>query len=274
MAYKNLGKRVLVAGIGGPVVLAASWFGGVAFFILVLAIALLASWEFLKLLEKKGSFPAKAWVGLATLAVCALSFFQSNNLLLPTLLTFILGLLLIELMRAENNALLNVAGGLLAFFYLAFLYAFLIAVRELPRTKGMPYRAGGEWIVLILFTIWLCDTAAYFVGSRFGRHKLAPQTSPNKTVEGAVGGIVGGILTAWICQALFARSLAAVDALVIGAIVGILGQASDLVESRFKRDAGVKDTSSILPGHGGILDRFDSQLMSVPVIYFYLYWFL
>ena len=270
MVYKNLGQRLLVAGIGGPLVVAAAWFGGYFFFALVVGITLLASHEFLAMLKAKGSAPLKGWLYLAAVVVLWLAFRQQFQWITPATIVFLLGLLIFELFRSPNNALLNTAGGLLAYFYLAMLYAFMLAVRELPARADLPYRAGGEWILLILFSIWVCDTAAYFTGSRFGKHKLAPQISPNKTIEGALGGLAGGMLTAVLCQWAFAGSLRPGQALAIGAIVGVFGQMSDLVESQFKRDAGVKDTSSLLPGHGGILDRFDSQLLAVPVIYLYL----
>jgi len=269
VAFKNLGKRVLVAGIGGPLVVAALWFGGYFLLLLVMGIGVLTAFEFFALLQSKGSAPAKALVILALLALYALVFFGKTIWLMPLAAVFVLLLVSGELFRKENNAILNTGGGLLTFAYLG-LYAFIVAVRELPAGADLPYRAGGEWLVLVFLTIWVCDSAAYFVGSKFGKRKLSASVSPNKSVEGAAGGVVFAILTAYLCQVLFAHSLAPQQAMIIGVIIGIFGQAGDLVESLFKRDAAIKDTSNILPGHGGILDRFDSQLLAVPLVYFYL----
>ena len=270
MAFKNLGKRVLVAGLGAPMVILAIWVGGYFFFALVLLIALLASYEFMNLLEKKDIRPVRAWVYLFTVLFFFAVYLQRGSWLLPIVVAFGCGIFIIELFRAASRAIANVAGGLLTFFYLGVLYSYMLAVRELPVRYSMPYKEGGKWVLLVLAAIWICDTAAYFVGSRLGRRKLAPAISPNKSIEGAVGGLMGALLAASLGKIWFVSSLSLVDALVIGGVVGVLGQMSDLVESRFKRDAGVKDTSNILPGHGGILDRFDSPLLTFPVIYYYL----
>ncbi len=271
MTFKNLGQRVAVAAIGGPLVVAAAWYGGWYFFVLVVGITLLALHEFLNLMEARGGEPLRSWIYLA--AVVFLFTVQRGSLSAAAVVfaVFLFGLFLNELRRVPRNFILNTATAILAFCYLPVLYAFLLAVRGYPANAGLPYRAGGEWILLILLSIWVCDTAAYFVGSRFGQHKLAPAISPNKSVEGAVGGLAGGVLTAILCRQWFATSLTLMDAGIIGLLVGVFGQLSDLVESQFKRDAGVKDASSLLPGHGGILDRFDSQLLAVPVVFVYLW---
>jgi phosphatidate cytidylyltransferase len=270
MVFKDLGKRLLVAGIGGPVILVAAWFGGIYFFLLVTAIALVSGFEFLSLIKEKNSSPPIVLILPAIFGLCLIVYVDRIDLLVPLTATFLFFLLTIEVVKSTNNAILNVSGGLLAFFYIGGLMAFMLALRELPVALQLDYRAGGEWLVMILLAIWICDSAAYFVGSRFGKSKLAPKISPNKTIEGAIGGIVAGILTTWVCQITFAKSLSAKDALIIGGIVGVFGQLSDLVESMFKRDAGVKDTSPLLPGHGGILDRFDSEMLVMPAVYFYL----
>ena len=133
-----------------------------------------------------------------------------------------------------------------------------------------PY-AGGRYLIMLLGAIWLCDTAAYSAGSKLGRHKLAPQISPNKTIEGAVAGLITSFISFVVLGWIFLPELSLTMALASGAIVGVFGQLGDLVESRFKRDAGVKDTSSILPGHGGLLDRFDSLIFVSPFLYALFY---
>lgn len=270
MVFKNLGKRLLVAGIGGPLIIAAAWFGKIYFLLLVIAIAIISAYEFIILIQKKKSYPSKILAISAVFSLCCIVYYNRIDLFLPLTSLFLFLALFTEIFRPSNNSILNVSGALLTYLYVGGLMAFMVALRELPSQLSLDYMAGGEWMVMILLAIWICDSAAYFTGSRFGKHKLAPTISPNKTIEGAIGGGVAGLLTTWICQITFVKSLSLQDALLIGAIVGVLGQLGDLVESMFKRDAGVKDTSPLLPGHGGILDRFDSEMLVMPAVYFYL----
>jgi phosphatidate cytidylyltransferase len=125
----------------------------------------------------------------------------------------------------------------------------------------------------VVFTIWANDTFAYFTGMLFGKNKLMPGVSPKKTVEGWIGGVIFALITAHVCYLFLLRDnnvIGAIDAMVIGFIVGMAGTAGDLIESKIKRLADVKDSSDIFPGHGGILDRFDAWFMVMPVLE--LYW--
>jgi phosphatidate cytidylyltransferase len=131
-------------------------------------------------------------------------------------------------------------------------------------------RWGGYTVISVFATIWICDTAAYFVGVSIGRHKLFESVSPKKSWEGAIAGFVFAELTMIAARALVLDYLSLGNALVLGAIVGIFGQVGDLVQSRFKRDSGVKDSSSIIPGHGGVYDRFDSLVFVAPFVYLYI----
>ncbi|RMF57151.1 MAG: phosphatidate cytidylyltransferase [Calditrichaeota bacterium] len=182
----------------------------------------------------------------------------------------VLLLLLYELFRNAVGPILNVATTLMGVFYVAFTLGFLLLVRELPGQVGVGYNVGGLVVILIFLAIWICDSAAYILGSRLGRHKLFERVSPNKTVEGTAFGFLFALLTAYVCQKTFLAELPLVHALAIGGICGSVGQLSDLVESLFKRDARVKDASQLIPGHGGILDRFDSEILTAPVVYLYL----
>jgi phosphatidate cytidylyltransferase len=136
--------------------------------------------------------------------------------------------------------------------------------------------------VLLMFPIiltWSTDTGAYFVGRALGKHKLISSVSPAKTIEGAIGGVVFAIVIAWLYVMFLLKPMAQLTMLPVGLtvfaiLISIVGQTGDLVESLFKRDAGVKDSSTLLPGHGGILDRFDSLLFVLPVAYVLLGYFL
>jgi phosphatidate cytidylyltransferase len=164
----------------------------------------------------------------------------------------------------------NIASTVWGLFYPAVFFGFMILLRELPNELGMEYKLGGKWLLLMLIIIWICDTAAYFIGKAVGKHKLFFRISPHKTVEGAVAGLVFSFITAYIFHLTYIEDLTLLQCMIIALIAGTIGQIGDLVESLFKRDAGVKDSSNLLPGHGGMLDRFDAPLFVAPVVYLYL----
>jgi len=138
------------------------------------------------------------------------------------------------------------------------------ALRVLP-----PVEAGAWRLVMLLGTLVIADTFAFFVGHALGRRRLAPSISPGKTVEGALGGLVGGIAGAFLIRQLGLPQLPALDTALLGAAVAAMGIAGDLLESLLKRWAGVKDSGGLFPGHGGMLDRLDSLLFGAPVLYYY-----
>ena len=131
-------------------------------------------------------------------------------------------------------------------------------------------RWGGYTVIAIFASIWMCDTAAYFGGSSFGKHLLFERVSPKKTWEGAVFGFIFSVLTMITAKILLLGYLAFQHALVLGVLIGIFGQVGDLIESRLKRDVGVKDSSTLIPGHGGLYDRFDSLVYISPIVYLYI----
>ena len=196
----------------------------------------------------------------------------------------------IELFRGKPEALANVSTTILGSLYVAFSLGSFVGIRELfvpadfpvyayfPVTgaavpedvAGLIYRWGGFTVLSIFAAIWVCDSSAYFAGRAFGKHKLFPRVSPNKTWEGAVAGCVAAVLVCMLFQRFFLPYLALRDAVICGIIVGVFGQIGDLAESLLKRDAGVKDSSTLIPGHGGALDRFDSLLFVAPLLFFYL----
>ena len=129
----------------------------------------------------------------------------------------------------------------------------------------------GEFLIFGLFLVtWAADTGAYYVGASLGRHKLAPSISPNKTIEGVAGGLITAILAAFLAQAWFLPSLTSADCMAIACLLTIAGLLGDLAESAMKRGAGVKDSGSLIPGHGGMLDRLDSLLFTAPAFYYYV----
>lgn len=169
-----------------------------------------------------------------------------------------------------TEAMASVAFTLLGALYVGLLFGHMVLLREVAREiLGAPYAVGAVLLAVPLVLTWLNDTVAYFAGRRWGRHRLLARVSPGKSWEGAIVALAA----AAAAGALLLPSLDLFDAwhgLAAGALVGVVAPLGDLVESAFKRDAGVKDSSGLVPGHGGILDRFDSALFSVPAFYYYL----
>ena len=268
MNHSELTKRVLVGTIGVPIIIGVTLFGRIPFLIMVDIILVMALWELYGLAKRKGFSPSNL-VGIFSVLIVSWDLYFFNGQWMGRLLLFIIFfVLIVELFKNKNNALANSAITFFGIFYIS-LFSFFILIRELSFGTTSSYLTGG-WVVLLIFvTIWLCDTGAYLFGSLFGSHSLFHRVSPKKTWEGAIGGLLIGIATAIGLRYLVAQSLSLTDAVCIGGIVGIIGQLSDLIESLYKRDAGVKDSSNILPGHGGFLDRFDSPLLVAPSVYLY-----
>lgn len=210
--------------------------------------------------------------------------------LLILLLLFVPLILTVELFRNKPGALVNVAVTLFGATYLGLFLGSLVGLRELYIPEDFPVyeyfpsqgtavptdiaatldRWGGYTVIALFVAIWTCDSAAYFAGRAFGRHKLFERVSPNKTWEGAIAGFIFAIGTFLLAREVVLPYLSLSGAIVCGAIVGVFGQIGDLAESLLKRDAGVKDSSSLIPGHGGVLDRFDSLLFVSPLVFLYL----
>ncbi len=270
MNFKALGTRSLIAAIFIPLIFLATLKGGLIFVALVATIIIFSIFEFFDLLARKVTNPQVVLGTTFAAGVCAAYYFAGPESLWWLLSASMIVFLCVELFRNQVAPSLNVAATVCGLCYLPLLLGQLILIRELPLAAGVPYAEGGRWLILIFLCIWLCDTAAYLLGSAIGRHKLFERISPNKTWEGAIAGVLTALLTAWACRELFVTSLSLRDALVLGAICGVFGQISDLVESQFKRDVQVKDASGLIPGHGGMLDRFDSPILIAPLVYAYL----
>ncbi len=189
-------------------------------------------------------------------------FCQNAALLLPMLTAAFLIFSLLFLFRLPSIAEVHHRLGwvVLGLIYLPLPLGHLIFLRSLTD--------GRQWIFMTLMVIMACDSFAYFVGSQIGRRKLYPAVSPNKSVEGALGGLAGAVLAVMLVKYAFLPVIGLVDGVLIGILLGVVGQLGDLFESLLKRACGVKDSGHIIPGHGGILDRLDSLLFAFPVIFY------
>lgn len=273
----SLPLRIASAVVFLPLFVIAARVGGLVWLLFTLIIVGLGLREFYRMMESKGVAPhwkSGTFAGLL-LPIGTYLRLQTGRTAewnLSALFTVLVGaILLAELRRgAGKQAAANIAATLLGVVYLGWFGSHIELLRELPRAWRMPYALGASFAILPFFLVWVCDTAAYAVGLAFGRTRLMPDVSPQKSVEGAVAGLLASVGAAFIARAWFAPYLTAVDAAVLGTLVGVLGQLGDLVESLLKRDADAKDTSRIIPGHGGVLDRFDSVLFAAPVTAYYL----
>jgi phosphatidate cytidylyltransferase len=268
---QNLSRRVVTAAVGVPLLIVTAWLGRFVFLAVVNLMILAGLWEFYRMMEAKGARPYKGIGILSGLALSWYVFFRSgvySNLFL-TLVLFLI--MVLELARRNPvRAVFHISTTVFGVLYVSWMGSHLILLRELPILKGMDYSIGAECVFLTLLMVWSLDTAAYFIGSAFGRRPLLERVSPSKTVEGALGGLVAAVITALICKYTFAGFLDLHEAIAVGIIASVFGQIGDLVESLIKRDVMIKDTSAALPGHGGMLDRFDSLLFAAPLVYYFL----
>jgi phosphatidate cytidylyltransferase len=292
----NLAQRVLVGVVAIPIILVLCLAGGPYFFGFVAIVSAVALREFYGLAAAKGAKPLLA-AGIVAGFVINLSFFvrwpMQPPLLVVTMIVAVVLCSLWELFRNDGSPLLNLSATFLGLLYVSLLFGTLIGIRQLfvpgaiPLARilergGIPaisnvteiHRWGGYLVISVLVMIWICDSAAFHIGAPLGKHKLFPRVSPQKSWEGAIAGFVFAIAAAVAAKYLVLTFLPLAGAIVIGAIVGTFGQLGDLVESLFKRDAGVKDSSTLIPGHGGVLDRFDSILFVSPCVYLYLHFAL
>ncbi len=282
--------------------------GGIYFFAFVALCSAVALYEFYGLARAKGANP-QIGLGIFWGFLINLSFFYTKlqvfvvgmfvdrgiaipfpsqaQLLLIILLLSVAVMSLIELFRNKGSAFMNLSTTFFGILYISLFFGTFVGLREIFSSLDPPvfrhfintlgvtdgdviYRYGGYTVISIFAMIWICDSAAFHFGMAMGKHKLFPRVSPNKSWEGAIFGFLFAIGSALAAKYLVLDYLSVGSAIMIGIIVGIFGQLGDLIESLLKRDAGVKDSSNLIPGHGGAFDRFDSLLLVAPLVYVYI----
>ena len=258
----SLAKRVLTAVVFIPIVLGCLYWGGIAFFLLVLAISLVAMFELGTMLEEISGPVSKPLLYIFSGCLLLAIYWQKEQII-PALVFIVFVLIaIVEFLSPSAQPVRRGGLMLFAFYYGAFLPGHLLLLRSAPQGLGL--------LLLVILGTWATDTGAYFIGIRWGRHQLAPRISPNKSVEGALGGLLCATL---IVQYVNSRlQLGLLPGWLMGLAIGVAAAFGDLFESALKREAGVKDSGWILPGHGGVLDRIDSLLFTVPVIYYLARW--
>ena len=266
----NLATRSLTAVFFVIAIVGSALLGQTVFSVLLLIITVLSLNEFITIVTSDTVKPA-LWptivVGIVMygiLSANAMGLIEAKGLLV--ILPFVFLLFIAELWRNKPNPFTNIAYSLLGIIYISIPLGLAMYFFD-PVILSGPYHYG---IVLgFLVILWLNDTGAYFVGSLIGKHKLFERISPGKTWEGSVGGAIFALLTAWGLSFIF-RQLDPIHWIILAIIIVISGTLGDLVESMLKRSLGIKDSGDVLPGHGGMLDRFDAVLLSAPFVFVYL----
>jgi phosphatidate cytidylyltransferase len=263
----ELGKRVSVATVGIPVLVALNYLGGWYFFSVILLISIVSQWEFYQIQKNNNIYPQNyngIITGIIFLITIQTQTWSNGSLLLILCLMMIL---VSEMFRSEKNVSANIGVTLLGVLYIPMLLGSFIYLRTyIDGVFTNVGNSGFNFILIVFAAIWICDTFAYAFGKMLGKHKLYEKVSPNKSIEGCIAGVIGSILTFLIVKYLNILPISLSEVFIFGIVTGIVGQTGDLVESWFKRDAGVKDSSALLPGHGGMLDRFDSLIFVSPAM--------
>ncbi len=278
----ELTKRVLFAVVAIPVVAGTLYYGGAPLAILLSVAASLAAWEYNRLAAAAGARPMMAW-GVILAALLPLAVHAARlGLWVPPLAVVALLVLLLPSVAlwtrgSTGKPIEAVATTLFGIWYTGGMLAFGYALRYHRFAVGD--LAGALLVFFPMVITWLNDTGAFVAGRAIGGRKLMPSVSPGKTVAGAIGGLVASIVATWAYVTFLllphaGLGLSLVGIVVFGVAMSITAQVGDLVESLFKREAGVKDSSALIPGHGGVLDRVDSLLFTIPVAYVLLEYLL
>ncbi|MHB8573705.1 MAG: phosphatidate cytidylyltransferase [Dehalococcoidia bacterium] len=263
-----LRQRLATAALGIPVIVALVLAGSPVFDAALMAVIAVAVVE-LSQAAGMGWRRPETLLGAALAAALVPAAYGNRDVQAGMLAAAIMAPLLIAVIRAdvtpgpEPQAWLVLAGGTL---YAGWLGVHLLALRRLPH--------GDRWLLLLLLGVFATDSGAYGVGRLLGRHKLAPNVSPAKTVEGAAGGAVSAVAAVTAMRYVFDLPGALPEVLVLGLLLSVAGQVGDLCESALKRRLGVKDMGRLFPGHGGLLDRLDSILFAAPVVYYFVRWLI
>ncbi|HYM19443.1 MAG TPA: phosphatidate cytidylyltransferase [Candidatus Kapabacteria bacterium] len=281
---------MLFAIVAIPIVLFIVLFKPLGFYALTIMLAGLTVWEYYGLAKVKGYSPQVPFGIVITMCIASLFGQLRMKFYLGWDFDFVIGIavaliilssfliLAIELFRNKPNPIAQTAITLFGAAYIGIGCGSVFGVYDSLRywasaRGGYNSLIGGYFVLTVLVSIWICDSAAYFIGRAFGKHKFFERISPKKTWEGAIAGFLASIII-WIVLPKVIPALgfiSIVNAMVIGFIVGSIGQIGDLGKSLLKRDAGVKDSSNLIPGHGGVLDRLDSILFVFPVLLILLY---
>ncbi len=263
----NLYTRTITALLFLPIFYLVAWRLSAAYFAALVAVAAaIGQLEFYRMARARGFHP-NTMLGTAIGALVVFAFYHRWALGVDTALFVSAAMILILAARLFSprpveGAIEDIGSTLLGICYVALLFSFQVAIRT--------GHEGKQWLVFLYFVIWASDIGAYAVGIPFGRHRLYEKVSPKKSIEGFIGALAASAGMAVLCRTWFMPPVGAGEVIALGIALAVIGTVGDLSESLLKRAAGVKDSGSIIPGHGGVLDRMDSMLFAAPVLYCYL----
>lgn len=275
----NFWQRILTAVIAVPILYVIFRIGGVIYLLFILALILVGQIEYQKILRSR-NLPNERVSGIAFSLLLAASAFMGYFYFMMTFTGAVVLILVLELWKLKEGGTIPRAGAtLFGIIYLGWLLSHAILLRDIGAIGGIREFAGtyqglkDPGFFYIFFTVactFLNDTGAYFTGLKIGKRKLAPEISPGKTVEGTIGGIIACILTGIVVNYGFGSPLNSDWTILFSVLIALSAISGDLVESAIKRGAGLKDSGYIVPGHGGVLDRFDSLIFVFPVSYYFV----
>jgi len=279
MSLSKSVTRLITGIIFGFTALFAIMAGGLWTVALVLTIVILAAKEYVKILEHKGFRPSLRNIIASSLIFAALAYFNRFDLVALAFTACSIMAFMSVLFKGKQPYIANVATTILGFVYCGWFPLHLLFLRDLgshPVYQGILKQnvttEGAGYALMLFFAVILTDSFCYYTGIQFGKHKLSKVISPNKTIEGAIGGTVMCLLFVMVFGTVL--EIPWYHCIILGLLIAGFAQIGDLCESMIKRDAGVKDSSNILPGHGGFLDRTDSYILTIPVVHYYLYFFV
>ncbi len=264
-------KRTISGLLFVIVLVGAIYIGHITFFIIFLAVMVATLLEFYHLGVKAKIHPQALMGIFIGIALFTWSYFYSSGrierITIFGFIPILISIFVIELYRHHQKPMQNISFTLFGLIYIALPFSLLNFIAINGSSFRMEYNP--NLLLGLLFLVWANDTGAYIVGVNLGKHKMIPRISPKKSWEGFVGGIATTLVVAWIIAGIF-NEISLRHWLVLGAITALMAVLGDLVESMFKRSIGVKDSGKFLPGHGGLLDRFDALIMTIPVAYAYM----
>lgn len=271
-------KRLLTAAIGIPLLFVIFKLGGIIFLLFIMVLVLFAQLEYNNILESKNLPYAKKRSIISPLLLVLASYY--GYYLFGLFFTgTVITILILELRKTDfNETVLNLGTTLFGLIYLGWFLSHAVLLRNIDHIQGISNYAGKQniqdtgffFIVFAVACTFLNDTGAYYTGRTIGTHKLTPKISPGKTIEGTIGGLGASILCGLVVNYIFGSPMGSEWTVFLGLLIGLTAVFGDLVESSIKRGAGIKDSGALLPGHGGVLDRFDSLIFVFPVTYYFV----
>ncbi len=266
-----LKERVFSAAVFVPLILAIAYLGGIFSDIFFLAALLIGAFELCRLLRGMGYYVSEPLIigGVAALVLMRMIFpnFEYSDVMVVCLIVVSAILSLVRYEHGDVQASLTFALHLASTLYLGWLGGYFISLAHVPQ--------GNWWLIITMIIVWFADMGAYFIGRRFGRHKITPRLSPNKSWEGYLGGIGFGVFIGIVLSLLLSRTrlflgLSLVHSIMLSVLISAITIFGDVFISMLKRVAGLKDSGHMIPGHGGILDRFDTWIWAVTITFYFL----